>query len=131
MLGRNMALRELSSGCNLDIRYLQSSKDPGMPPLTKTDHEKLRRYVTAQKGRNEFVIDTALTVENIRKAILSFYETYKKPFVITLDHTLLVKMASSETSKMITLQNLSTMMTELKKTLPVIFLILTQLNREI
>jgi replicative DNA helicase len=131
MLGRNMALRELSAGTNLNIRYLQSAKDPGMPPLTKTDHEKLLHYVASQRGRQEYVIDRALTVEGIKKAIYDFYTAHKKPFVITLDHTLLVKMSSSETSKMVTLQNLSTMMTEIKKDLPVIFLILTQLNREI
>jgi replicative DNA helicase len=131
MLGRNMALRELSAGTNLNIRYLQSAKDPGMPPLTKTDHEKLLHYVASQRGRKEYVIDRALTVEGIKKAIYDFYAAHRKPFVITLDHTLLVKMSSSETSKMVTLQNLATMMTEVKKDLPVIFLILTQMNREI
>lgn len=131
MLGRNMAIRELSAGTNLNIRYLQSAKDPGMIPLTKSDHEKLLHYVASQRGRKEYVIDRALTVDGIKKAIYDFYTAYRKPFVVTLDHTLLVKMSSSETSKMVTLQNLSTMMTELKKDLPVIFLILTQLNREI
>jgi replicative DNA helicase len=131
MLGRNMALRELSAATNLNIRYLQSAKDSTMIPLTRPDYEKLLHYVASQRGRQEYVIDKPLTVESIRKAIYDFYATHRKPFVITLDHTLLVKTASSETSKMATLQNLSTMMTEVKNELPVIFLILTQLNREI
>jgi replicative DNA helicase len=131
MLGRNMALRELSAGTKLDIRYLQSAKDPGMAPLTRGDYERLQNYVSAQRGRDEYVIDRSLTVEGIRGAIYSFYQEHRKPFVITLDHTLLVKQSSSETSKMVTLQNLATMMTETKKELPVIFLVLTQLNREI
>ena len=55
----------------------------------------------------------------------------KKPFVITLDHTLLVKQSGSENNKQATLQNLAIMMTEMKNKLPVTFIILTQLNREI
>jgi replicative DNA helicase len=131
MLGRNMALRELSAVTNLNIRYLQSARDTGVMPLTKPDYDKLLYYVASQRGRQEYVIDKSLTVEGIKKAIYDFYTSYRKPFVITLDHTLLVKMGKSETSKMVTLQNLSTMMTEVKNELPVIFLILTQLNREI
>ena len=63
--------------------------------------------------------------------IFNFYNTMKKPFVITLDHTLLVKQSGSENNKQATLQNLAIMMTEMKNMLPVTFIILTQLNREI
>lgn len=131
MLGRNMGLRELSAATNLNIRYIQSAQDDGMPPLTKGDYEKLTSYAKAQASRNEFVIDKAMTVAQMEKAIVSFYNEYKLPVVITLDHTLLVRMASTENNKQITLQNLATMMTEMKNKLPVTFIVLTQLNREI
>lgn len=131
MLGRNMGVRELSASNNLDIRYLQSAQDDGMPPLSKTDYEKLSNYVGKQKGRKEFVVDRSMSVIDMSNTIKAFYAEYRKPFVVTLDHTLLVRQSASETSKQVTLQNLATMLTEMKNKYPVTFIILTQLNREI
>jgi replicative DNA helicase len=131
MLGRNMGLRELSAATNLNIRYIQSAQDDGMPPLTKRDYESLTAYAKAQNSRNEYVIDKSMTVKQMENTIVAFHRKFKKPVVITLDHTLLVKMASTENNKQITLQNLATMMTEMKNRLPITFIVLTQLNREI
>ena len=131
MLGRNMGIRELSSANNMDIRYLQSAEDDGMPAFSKGDHAKLVEYLGKQKTRKEYVIDRSMTVSEMRHWLVKFYEEHKKPFVVTLDHTLLVRQSASETSKQITLQNLATMLTEMKNSLPVTFIILTQLNREI
>lgn len=131
MLGRNMGVRELSSANNLDIRYIQSADDDGMPPLSKADHAKLKSYLDKQKTRKEYVIDRSMTVSEMRHWIVKFYEEYKKPFVVTLDHTLLVRQSAGDSNKQMTLQNLATMLTEMKNALPVTFIILTQLNREI
>jgi replicative DNA helicase len=131
MLGRNIALREFSAANNMNIRYLQSAKDDGMPPLTNGDFDKLKAYAAANSSREEFIIDKALTVNEMQSAIIQFYKKVGKPFVITLDHTLLVKQSGSEKSKQETLNNLSVMMAEMKNKIPVLFLILTQLNREI
>lgn len=131
MLGRNMAMRELSSATNLNIRYMQSAQDDGLPPLKSEDLKKLERYASTQKERQEYIIDKALTVNEMQSAIISFYTEIRKPVVVTLDHTLLVKQGASETSRQQTLQNLATMLTEMKNRLPVTFLILTQLNRDI
>jgi replicative DNA helicase len=131
MLGRNLALRELSSANKLNIRYLQSSGDDGMPPISESDMLKLQNYIASQSKRQDYVIDKAMTVSEMRKAIIDFYHEVRKPFVITLDHTLLVKQSGTETNRQTTLQNLATMMTEVKNALPVTFLVLTQLNREI
>lgn len=131
MLGRNMALRELSAANGLNIRYLQSAQDDGMPPLSIEDFDKLRKYLATQTFRQEYIIDKSLTVNEMKVAIRQFYKEVKKPFVITLDHTLLVKQSGGENNRQVTLQNLATMMTETKNELPVIFIVLTQLNREI
>jgi replicative DNA helicase len=131
MLGRNMGMRELSSGTNLNIRYIQSSQDDGMPALSEADWKKLKAYADLQSGRQEYVVDKAMTVNQMRDVIYAFYKETKLPIVITLDHAGLVKQAASDTSKQQTLQNLSTMLTEVKNALPVTFLILTQLNRDI
>lgn len=131
MLGRNMAIRELSGAFNINIRHIQSAQDDGLPPLDTTSLAKLAEYAKEQRLREEYVVDRALDVNQMQEVILSFFREVNKPIVITLDHTLLVKQGASETSKMHTLQNLSTMMTEMKNKLPVTFIILTQLNREI
>lgn len=130
MLGRNLALREYSSATGLNIRYLQSVKDDGFPPLNRENYEKLLEYQNSQKDREEYIIDTPMSVLEMQNNIYKFYRFIKKPFVITLDHTLLVSQDASEQSKQITLQNLAIMMTNVKNKLPVTFIILTQLNRE-
>lgn len=131
MLGRNMAMRELSSAANMNIRYMQSAQDDGLPPLSLADLKKLESYASRQHEREEYIIDKALSVSQMEDVIMNFYNDVRKPVVITLDHTLLVKQGASETSRQQTLQNLATMMTEMKNKLPVTFLILTQLNRDI
>jgi replicative DNA helicase len=131
MLGRNLALRELSSANKMNIRYLQSSGDDGLPPLSEADVERLKVYLKTQTHRQDYVIDTPLTVVEMKKALIEFFKEIKKPFVCTLDHTLLVKQSGTETNRQMTLQNLATMLTEMKNALPVTFIVLTQLNREI
>jgi len=131
MLGRNMAIRELSGASGMNIRQIQSAQDDGLPPLGEAEIKKLAEYASEQRMREEYIVDKALTVNQMEEIIIGFFRDVNKPFVITLDHTLLVKQGASETSKMHTLQNLSTMMTEMKNKLPVTFIVLTQLNREI
>lgn len=131
MLGRNMGIRELSSANNLDVRYIQSAEDDGMPPLSKTDLDRLKRYADQQTNREEYIIDKVCSVAQMKEFIQGFYNEKGKPFVVTLDHTLLVKQGASENNRQQTLQNLATMMTEVKNNLPVTFIVLTQLNREI
>lgn len=131
MLGRNMGIRELSAANNLDVRYIQSAEDDGMPPLSAEDLDKLKKYAESQKDREEYVIDKVSTVNQMKEYIYAFYKEKNMPMVVTLDHTLLVKQGASETHRQQTLQNLATMMTEVKNDLPVTFIVLTQLNREI
>ena len=131
MLGRNLALRELSSANKMNIRYLQSSGDDGLPPVSEADLHRLHVYVKSQSYRQDYVIDTPMTVLEMKKALIDFYKEVKKPFIATLDHTLLVKQSGTETNRQQTLQHLATMMTEMKNALPVTFIVLTQLNREI
>lgn len=131
MLGRNMAIRELSNASNLNVRYIQSAEDDGLPPLSETDFKKLAEYASKQIDRQEYVVDTATNVAQMQEIIEKFYHETKKPFIVTLDHTLLIKQGASETNKQQTLEKLATMMTMIKNRYPVIFIVLTQLNRDI
>jgi replicative DNA helicase len=131
MLGRNMAIRELSNASNLNVRYIQSAQDDGLPALSETDFKKLAEYASKQTDRQEYVVDTATNVAQMQEIIEKFYHETKKPFIVTLDHTLLIKQGASETNKQQTLEKLATMMTMIKNRYPVIFIVLTQLNRDI
>lgn len=132
MLAINMGIRELAAGTGLGTRYIQSAEDEGMPALTNLDLSKLEAYSKKHDDRKEYIIDKAMTVEEMKKTIVQFYETMgRKPIFITLDHTLLIKQSASEKSRQVTLQNLAIMLTEMKNRYPVTFLILSQLNRSI
>ena len=132
MLAENMGIRELSAGTNLNIRYIQSAEDDGMPALDLTDLTKLRLYAESQSERKEYIIDIPMNVQQMKETIIAFYESHeRRPIVITLDHTLLLKQTAAEQNKQVTLQNLAVMLTEMKNRYPVTFIILSQLNRTI
>lgn len=132
MLAENMGIRELSAGTGLNIRYIQSAEDDGMKPLDWEDLTKLRTYSEKHSERKEFIVDTPMTVDQMKSTIIAFYETHeRRPIVITLDHTLLIKQSPTERNKQITLQNLAVMFTEIKNRYPVTFIVLSQLNRTI
>ena len=131
MLGRNMVMRDMSAGTNLNLRYISSAKDDGMPPLSITDLDKLRQYGASLKDREYYVVDKALTVSQISATVDAFYAYFRRPFLITLDHTMLIKKDASEANKQATLENLSTMMVEKKNKYPITWIVLSQLNRDI
>jgi replicative DNA helicase len=131
MAGKNLAARELASANNLSLRYLLSAKDRGIPDLSNADLNKLKNYVANQAERKEFIVDTPMTVDKMKAVVHAFYDFVKKPFIVTLDHTLLVKKSAGEKSKQDTMENLSTMMIETKNALPITWIVLTQLNRDI
>lgn len=123
----SLALRYFSSSKGINIRDLQSDGKP----LNETLYNSLKSDVDFGPVRQEFVVENSCTVLEMRNIVESFYKTYKIPFIVTLDHTLLIKRSPIEPNRQATLENLATMLTEVKKKLPVCFLILSQLNREI
>ena len=131
MLAENIGIRELSAGTRLSTRYIQSAGDVGMPPVSDEHMGKLKEYAIAQEYRQEYIIDKSMTVNNIKKTIYSFYNEIKKPFIVSLDHTLLILKDASERTKQESLENLAVMLTDAKNDLPCIFFIISQLNRSI
>ena len=78
------------------------------------------------------MISTPLTHEQIREAVIETYSEYgDTPMIITLDHSWLIKKSKSEKDKFDTLYNTTEMLMQLKKELPIIILMITQLNRSI
>lgn len=131
MSGINLATREISSANNLDLRYILSSKDKGTPELSNNDLHQIKNYISMQRDRKEYIVDVPLTVNEMKATIYAFYNYIKRPFIITLDHTMLVKKDHSEKSKQQSMENLASMAIETKKALPVTWFVLSQLNRDI
>lgn len=131
MLGIDLAAREFSAVSKKGLREILSAHDPDLPPLTDEFITKLRNYAKRQVNRQEYIVDKAMTVSQMSDTIDKFYMAYRKPIIITLDHTLLIKKSASEKTRQETLENMSTAFIEKKNKLPISFIVLTQLNRTI
>lgn len=127
---KNLAARELSSATGLRLRYLLSSKEQDVDKLSQEHLKQLKTYVNSQYyNRNEYVIDKQMSVDEIKYYVYEFYKKFKKPFIATLDHTMLIKKTAGEPKKQITIENFSNMAIESKKELPMIWIVGSQLNR--
>jgi replicative DNA helicase len=131
MTDEKIALREYSMVTGLSVKELASAK-ASVDPLVV---DQLKKYIANKReysfsNDKIFVITKRSTVANIRAYILAMYSKYKLPMVITIDHSYLVMMGT-EKSELAMLHNLGTMMTELKKAIPCLFIVLNQMNRDI
>jgi len=135
MVGRNSKIREFSSVSKQSYKYLCSAETEGVS-IDKELIDKCRKYAAKASRYPIDIVDKPGTVEYLRTTIINYmnfhYEKngrYPKT-VVTLDHSVLVKKAKGE-STMGMLNALGEMCTELKKMFPILFIILSQLNREI
>jgi replicative DNA helicase len=78
------------------------------------------------------MISQPLSHEEIRQAAIETYVEYgNNPLVITIDHSWLIKKHKSEKDKFESLYNTVEMLMHLKKEIPIIVVMITQLNRSI
>ena len=135
MVGRNSKIREFSSVSKQSYKYLCSAEKEGV----RVDQElidKCRKYAASASKYPIDIVDTPGPVEHLRSTIINYMDYHytkngKYPkTVVTLDHSVLVKKAKSQ-STLEMLNALGEMCTELKKIYPILFIILSQLNREI
>jgi replicative DNA helicase len=94
------------------------------------DFANALKYIQLNKERNIWTVDKPMTVREIQSKIEECIDTLKMPLIVTLDHSVLVAKSSTEKDQFDTLHNLAKMMTNLKK-YNVMFIVLTQLNREV
>lgn len=127
MTNKATAVREFSSVVNKSYKQLVSVDGK----IDQHDINVLKHYATACKGKPIYQVDTSMTVEQMRICILEFLKEIGKPTIITIDHSVLMTKDASEKDLLETLNNLGKMLTNLKKKYPVIFIILTQMNRSI
>lgn len=135
MVGRNSKIREFSSVSKRSYKYLCSAEQEGItvdPALI----EKCRQYAASASKYPIDIVDKPGPVEYLRATIIDYMDYHFKKnnrypkTVVTLDHSVLVKKTKNQ-STLDMLNALGEMCTELKKMYPILFIILSQLNREI
>jgi replicative DNA helicase len=127
------AARQFAGEVALDYGQVLSSGKS----LDKFAYEHMLKYreetgMLRKAGIFRDMISSPLTHEEIRDAIIeTFIEYGSNPLVITLDHSWLIKKHRSDKDKFDTLYNTTEMLMQLKKEIPIIILMITQLNRSI
>lgn len=125
MLAKHTALREFSAKTGVSAKKLASVFDPA----EDEEIQAVMKYIEQNRNREIYIIEQAGTVRQIREEIEKALLDFKKPLIVTIDHSILVKRDASEKDAFETLHNLSKMMTEMKR-FKILFVVLTQLNRE-
>jgi replicative DNA helicase len=98
---------------------------------------QMERYINEVKtlrllGTHRTQINNPVTVKQMEEAIKVVYEGLGgKPLVVTIDHSWLIKQDFKEREKLNTLYNTVEMLMNVKNKLPIIVLMISQLNRSI
>lgn len=126
MIARTIAMREFSGAMKKSMKQLASCGEE----LSDDDLAAAIQYTKENGNKNIWTIDKPMTVKEIQSKIEECISKFNMPFIVTLDHSVLVSKSSTEKDQFDTLHNLAKMMTHLKKH-QVMFIVLTQLNREV
>jgi replicative DNA helicase len=135
MLGKNSAIRAYSSELGVTYKYLCSADGT----LTDTDLARCHEYAKKAIVYPIDIVEEAPTIEEFVKIITLYMEQHaimkdgKKTYqntVVTVDHSLLLKPIAKQNRNDM-LYDLGEAITSLKRKYPIIFIILSQLNRSI
>ncbi len=133
MGAKQTASRDYASQVGLDYNQVLSTHkqvDEFSVKLMKQylDDAKAFQRLGNQRGQ----INEPITVREMEKAMYAFYQgTGGKPFIVTIDHSWLVKKDKDEKEKLNTLYNVVEMLMRVKNKLPIVILMISQLNRSI
>jgi len=128
MIGRVSAIREFSASLGKTYKELCSA---GGYKLNPNDFELCKQYRDSRLNLPIDIVDTPCTVQEFSETISNYYEEHKTKFVVTLDHSILLNKSHNHKDKYEMLYQLGEELTRLKRKLPVIFIILSQLNRNV
>ena len=127
------AARQFAGEVALDYKVVLSSEKQ----LDEFIVERMKKYVEEckyleSKGIRRELISQSLTSAEMEEAIKEFYmEGGRKPIIITIDHSWLIKKSSADKDKFDVLYNVTEMLMKLKNQIPITILMVTQLNRSI
>lgn len=134
MGAKQYASREFAAQTALDYNVILSADGKALDDFAFKRMEQIRDDARAAEAagivRGQF--HKPLTVAQIEDAVKTYYDLMgSKPMIVTIDHSWLIKKSSTEREKIEVLYNTAEMLMQLKRNLPVIFIMLTQLNRVI
>lgn len=125
---RVMLLRRLSAKFKKSYKYIISAEKN---ILTDKEFEDIKNFLLDHYGNLPITFcEEPLSVREFSDTIERFYNQKKKKILVRVDHTLLTKMTANDGSQVQMLLNLLMAANTLKKKYPIIFLFLTQINRE-
>lgn len=128
MLARNLVSRKFSNSLKMTVQELHSGRQG-----TNISDQVFNNIVDVGKSISKlpiYYVETPGSVIEIFETILDFYNRTGKGVVVILDHATLVKGQRGEMERVI-LSELMIMFNYLKKTIKIITVILSQMNREI
>ena len=127
------ATREFVALTGLDYNKVLSSKQQ----LNDYEFQMIQQYgedckYLHEKGIFRGQINQAITAKDLEKAVHFWYNKLGgKPMVVTIDHSWLIKKDANEREKLQTLYNTVDTLVQLKNELPLIIIMITQLNRNV
>ncbi len=133
MGAKQTASRDYAAQVGLDYNQVLSTHKQ----LDEFSIKMMKEYLEDSKSFHKFgdyrgQINDPMTVKDMEKAIYAFYTgTGGKPFIVTIDHSWLVKKDTTEKEKINTLYNVVEMLMKVKNKLPIIVFMVSQLNRSI
>ncbi len=136
MMARTSAIREYSAVLGRSYKYLCSADGN----LAQEDLTKCHEYAKERVKYPIDIVENPCTINEFVEIVMdymeehSFMEQGKKIYrktLISIDHAYLFKKGPAEKDKFDMLYNLGEQLTFLKRRYPIIFIVLTQLNRSI
>ena len=137
MVAKASAIREYSAVIGKSYKYLCSADNN---VLTDSELKTCYDYSKGKVSDPIEIIQEPCTVNELEEFTSAWFEHHSKtvngekvytPGIVTLDHSILLKRASFEKDRMDTLYNLGECLTRLKRKYPIIWIILSQLNRNV
>jgi len=131
MLARMSAVREYSAILAKPYKYLCSADGK----LSDEDLQRCYEYAKKKVNLPIDIVENSVTADEF-KAIIEEYMEEKKVLgkyiktIITLDHSILLKKKNGQ-QRLDALSDLGEVLTELKRKYPILFIVLSQLNRNI
>ena len=127
---RVMMLRRLSASMRQTYKHIISADNS---TLTDAEMQQILDILMEKYGKLPVTFcEEPLTVQEFVDTIRAFCDSRKgRKVLVRVDHTLLTRMSSREVSQVQMLLNLLMESNVLKKEYPLIFMFLTQINREI
>ncbi len=133
MTNEQYGQREIVAATGLDYNEVLSTKQQ----LNDFNFRRVQQYgddckLLHEQGVYRGQINKSITASELEKAVHLYYNKLGgKPLIVTIDHSWLIKKDKDEREKLQTLYNTADVLIQLKQDLPIIIIMLTQLNRNI